>query len=122
MKRFVIMTILKLCAKILFLTIVIAGLIGVLGYAKQWDSPITYSNAFFIAGGLMIIAGGMSRLAAGEDWKVYQLISAESFRGMSSGDRANFVVEVSSQLSTMLLGVLTGVSLLILSAVAAYLF
>jgi sulfite exporter TauE/SafE len=122
MERSIIMAIIKILARVLFFTIIIGGLIAFLGYTNQWTSPIKYSNAFFIAGALMMIAGGMSRLAAGEDWKTYQMLSGESFRGMSSGDRANYIINISSQLSTMLVGILTGIVLFILSAVAAYLF
>ena len=122
MERLLVKAIIKIVAKSLALATLIGVPIGIFGYVKQWDSPITYSNAFFIAGGLMIIAGGMSRLTAGEDWSVFQLLSGESFRGMSSGERATFIINVSSQLSTVILGVLTGLLLMLVSAIAAYLF
>jgi hypothetical protein len=120
MKRFVIKVILKLCAKVILLTTVIGVVIGVIGYINQWNSPVAYSNAFFLAGCLVFIAGGMSRVAAGQEWNDFQLLDAESFRGMSSGERASFIIDASSRMSTVILGVLTGILLFLISAIAAY--
>ncbi|MFT3895158.1 MAG: hypothetical protein QM730_26330 [Anaerolineales bacterium] len=64
MKRIVIREILKVFAKAALLTTLIGILIGILGDVKEWNSTITYSNAFFVAGALMIIAGASSRYAA----------------------------------------------------------
>ena len=121
MNRIVIREILKMLAKALALTTIIGIVIGVLGYIKKWDSSISYSNAFFVAGVLIIIAGASSRYAAGQGWNSYLLVNGESFRDMSSSERANYIVEASSTLSTVILGVLTGILLIILSAIAAYL-
>lgn len=122
MEPLLLKAILKTLAKSILLTAVIAGGIGLFGYLKHWDSNITYSNVFFLAGGVMIILGAMSRLTAGESWNTFQLISAESFRGMSTSERANFIIEASSSMSALILGVLSGIFLIILSAIAAYLF
>ena len=121
MTRIVIREILKILGKATLLTAIIGALIGILGYVKEWNSSIAYSNAFFIAGTLMIIAGASSRYAAGQGWNSYLLANGESFRDMSSSERANYIVEASSTLSTVILGVLTGILLIILSAIAAYL-
>lgn len=121
MKRLVIKAIIKMCAKAIALTTVIGVVIGVIGYINQWDSSIAYSNAFFLAGCLLIIAGTASKFTAGQDWDTFQLLGAESFRGMSSGERAQFIIDVSSPINTLILGVLSGLLLILISAIAAYL-
>jgi hypothetical protein len=122
MKKLVIKAIIKMCAKSIFITAVVGVAIGIIGYINKWNSSITYSNAFFVAGCLLIIAGTSSRYAAGQDWNKFQLLNAESFREMSSGERANFIINESSPISLVILGLLSGILLIIISAIAAYLF
>ena len=121
MKRYIVKAILIMCAKIFFTTASIGGAILYIGYVKHWNTMIAYSNAFFLAGSLVIIAGGMSRAAAGDDWNIFQRLSAESFREMSSGDRANFIIEASSSISTLILGVASGLLLMLISAITGFL-
>lgn len=122
MKRLVIKAIIKMCAKSILLVAIIAVVIGIIGYINKWNSSIAYSNAFFLAGCLLIVAGASSRFAAGQQSSKYQLLNAESFRGMSSSERTNFIIDASSSMSTVILGVLTGILLMLISAIAAYLF
>ena len=121
MNRLVIMTIIKMCTEAIVLAAVIAAVIGIIGYINQWNSAIVYSNAFFLAGCLVIVAGTASRLGAGQDWKNFQLLPTESFRDMSSGERASFIVAASSPLHLVILGVLSGILLILISAIAAIL-
>jgi hypothetical protein len=121
MNRLLIGAIIKMCMKAILLTAVIAVGIGVIGYINQWNSAVAYSNAFFLAGCVVIVAGTASRLGAGQDWKNFQMLPAESFRDMSSGERARFIVAASSPLSLVILGVLSGILLILISAVAAIL-
>jgi hypothetical protein len=120
MKRLVIMAITKMCGKAILLTIIAGIVIGVIGHIKKWDTSLAYSNAFFIAGCLVIMAGMSSRLAAGQEWNTFQLLSAESFREMSSSERANFIINASSSISLVILGLLSGLLLILISAIAAY--
>ena len=122
MKRLVMKVIINMCAKTLALTTIVGVLIGVVGYLNKWDSPLKYSNAFFLAGCLVLIAGMSSRLSAGQNWHSFQLLSAASFRGMSSSDRVNFIFNTSSSISALVLGLLSGILLILISAVVAYLF
>lgn len=108
-----------MCARSILLTVVIGVIIGVIGYVNQWNSPITYSNAFFVAGALVIIAGTSSRFAAGQQIGTFQLLNSESFRNMSSGERIDYIVNVNSPIRTVILGLLTGILLMIVSAIAA---
>ncbi len=122
MKRLIIMAMVKMVAKAILITIVVVILIGLLGYLNKWPTSVQYSDAFFIAGCLLIIAGTASRLGAGQGWTTYQSVHAESFRTMSAGDRANFIVNVSSSMSLVVLGVLSGILLMIISVLVTKIF
>jgi hypothetical protein len=122
MKRLVIMAIIKMCGKAILLTIIAGIVIGVIGYMRKWDTSLAYSNAFFIAGLLIIVAGASSRLAAGQEWNNFQLLNAESFRDMSSSERANFIINASSSLSMVILGLLSGILLILISVVVMIMF
>ena len=122
MKRLVIQAILKICAESIVITTIVGVVIGIIGYLNEWNAPIKYSNAFFVAGCLVIIAGTSSRLGAGDDWQVFQLLSAESFRGMSSGERANFIINASSPVRLVILGLLSGILLMIISVLVVKMF
>jgi hypothetical protein len=121
MDRLIIQAIVKICAKSIVLATVIVLVIGIIGYINRWDSLVAYSNAFFLAGCLIIVAGGLSRFGAGQEWSAFQLLYAESFREMSNSDRANFIINASSSVSLLILGLLSGLWLILLSAIAAFL-
>jgi len=122
MKRLVVMTILKMCGKAILLTLIVGIAIGVIGYKNKWDTSLPYSNAFFIAGGLIIVAGAFSRLVAGQEWSVFQLLYAESFRNMSGSERAEFIIKASSSANLVILGLLTGIMLILISYFVTKLF
>jgi hypothetical protein len=116
MNRSILKAILKMCAKAILLALMIGIAIVVIGYLKNWSTSIAYSNAFFIAGSVLIVAGAFSRLGAGQDWHMFQSLSAESFRGMSSGERADFIVKVSTSYRVIILSILSGLLLILVSA------
>jgi len=120
MKRLVIKAIIKMCAKSILLTTIIGVIIGIIGYTNKWNSSIAYSNAFFLAGCLVIVAGTASRLGAGQEWNNFQLLNAESFREMNSSERANFIINASSSISLVILGLLTGILLILIFVIVAY--
>jgi hypothetical protein len=122
MKRLVVSAILKMCVNSIVITTIVGAVIGIIGYLNEWNAPIKYSNAFFVAGCLVIIAGTSSRIGAGDDWQVFQLLSAESFRGMSSGERANFIINASSPVRLVILGLLSGILLMIISVLVMKIF
>jgi hypothetical protein len=115
MKRPVITAMIKLCGEAVALTIFAGIVIVIIGNLKAWDTSMKYSNAFFIAGALVIIGGLSSRMAASQEWNTFQRLDAESFRGMSPTERANFIVELSSSLRLVVIGLLSGISLIIIS-------
>lgn len=119
MKGLVFKAIIKMCAKSILLAAIIGVVIGIIGYINKWNSQITYSNAFFLAGALVILAGTASRLGSG-DSSSHLLVNAESFRDMSSSERANLIIDASTSMSLVILGLLTGVWLILFSAVILY--
>jgi hypothetical protein len=122
MKRLVIVAVVKLCGEALLLTILIGIVIGIMGNLNKWDTSLAYNKAFFIAGCLVIIAGASSRLGAGEEWSNFQRLYAESFRTMSPSERANFIVDASSSVRLAIIGLVSGVLLILISELVAKLF
>ena len=122
MKRLAILAILKMFGKAILITVLAGTIIGVIGYRRQWDTSIAYSNAFFIAGCLMIVAGTSARMGASQAWNSYQQIHAESFSHMSNSERVNFIIETSSPMSLVILGVLSGVILITIAVLVTEMF
>lgn len=122
MKQLVIRAIIKMCGKAVLLTTIMGVVIGIIGNMNKWNSSIAYSNAFFIAGCLVFVAGAMSRYAASQHINDFQLLYVESFRDMSSSERAKFIIDASSSVSTVILGILTGFLLILISAFVAKMF
>ena len=122
MNRLIFTTVGKLCGEALLITALAAIAVGVLGNLNKWATSIKYSNAFFIAGALVIIGGLSSRMAASEDWITYRRIGGESFRDMSPTERANFIVEASSSLRLVIVGLLSGILLMIISSLVWEMF
>jgi hypothetical protein len=116
MKRLIITTVITLCGKAVLITGIVAAVIGVLGYVKEWDTALAYSNAFFLAGCLVIAASGLSRLNAGQEWNVFRSLYAESFRDKTVTERANYILNESSSAGFVLLGFLSGLMLILISA------
>jgi hypothetical protein len=122
MKRSVIVTVIKMCWETILITILVGIAIAIIGNLKEWDSSIKYSNAFFIAGVFVIIAGASSRMGSSQERGYFQGTYMESFRDMSPGERADFVVETSSSFRLVILGLLSGVLLILISQLVWYWF
>ena len=122
MKRLVIMAIIKMGGKAVLLAIIAGTVIGVIGHIEKWDTSLAYSNAFFLAGCFAIIAGASSRLGASQEWSKFRLLYAESFHHMSNDERANFVVDASSSLGLVILGLLSGILLILISVFVTEMF
>jgi len=122
MKRLIIMTIIKMCGEAVAIAIVVGIIIGIMGKVNQWATSLEYSNALFIAGCLVFIAGASSRRGAGQDWKYAQRLRAESFRGMNASQRANYIIEASSSGRLVILGLLSGGLLILFSLIVPKLF
>jgi hypothetical protein len=122
MKQLVIVTAIKMGGEAILLTIVVGIVIAIIGNLNEWDTSVKYSNAFFIAGSLVFIAGAASRLGSGQERNFSQGLYMESFRDMSPGERANFIVDVSSSFRLVILGLLSGVLLILISQLVWYWF
>jgi hypothetical protein len=116
------MAVIKMCGEAIFLTILAGIVIGIIGNFRKWDTSLEYSNAFFIAGCLVIVAGMLSRQVAGQEWNYFQGLYAESFRDMSPGERANFIINASSSVRLVILGLLSGMMLILISLLVTKLF
>ena len=116
------MAIIKMCGEAVLLTIFAGIVIGIIGSLNKWDTSLEYSNAFFIAGCLVIIAGTSSRLGVGQEWSYFQGLYAESFRDMSPSERANFIVNASSSVHLVILGLWSGILLILISVLVTKLF
>ena len=115
MNRLLITTIIKFCGEAVLIAIVAGFGIGIFGYLKKWDSSLAYGNAFFIAGALIIIAGAASRMGASQERNMYQMFHIDTFRNMSASEQANYVIELSSSVHLAILGILSGILLILAS-------
>ena len=122
MKRQVIVAMSKLCGEAVSITLFAVIAVVIIGNLNQWNTSMKYSNAFFIAGALVIIGGLSSRMAASQEWNIFQRSGGESFRDMSPTERANFIVEASSSLRLVIIGLLSGISLMLISSLVWELF
>ena len=122
MKRPVMMALIKMCGEALLLAILAGIAIGIIGNLNHWDTALEYSDAFFIAGSLLIIAGASSRLAAGQDLERFRGLYADSYRNMSPAERVDFIVNASSSVRLVVIGLLSGVLLILISELVAILF
>jgi len=114
-KRPVIIAMGKLCGEAFLFTIFAGIVIWIMGDLNQWNTSMKYSNAYFIAGALVIIGVLSSRMAASEDWNTFRKLGGGSLRDMSPTERANFIVEASSSMRLVIVGLLSGVSLMLIS-------
>ncbi len=122
MKRQITMAILKMCGEAVLLTILAGIVIAIIGRLSRWDSSLAYGNAFFIAGCVVFVAGASSRLGAGQDWGAFRRLHAESFRDKSPSERADLVVKASSSVRLLVLGLLSGILLMLISLLVTKLF
>jgi hypothetical protein len=54
-------------------------------------------------------------MAASEDWNIYRRLGGGGFRDKSPTELANFIVEASSSLRLVIVGLLSGIALMIIS-------
>lgn len=66
------MAMIKMCGEAVLHPIFAGIAIGIIGNLNKWDTSLEYSNAFFIAGCLVIITGASSRLGADQEVNYFQ--------------------------------------------------
>ena len=102
----------------LLITLAIGTLILILGAVGRWESNVTYSNAFFIAGLVIFVTGAISRISAGQGLFNFPSITAESYKKLNVSDRMKFIISTNSPIRLVLLGATTGLLLVLISLVA----
>ena len=117
MSKQVIQAISKFLMKSILITAAISAAILLFGYFNQWDSSVKYSNAFFVVGCLVIVAGTASRMGAGSGLHSLQYLNMESFRGMSGSERVDFIINANSPIGLVVLGLVTGMSLILIAVI-----
>jgi hypothetical protein len=122
MKRSAMRAIIKICGDAILLAGIAGIVIVVIGVTKHWDTSLAYSNAFFIAGCLVIIAGASSRLGASQQPVNFQWPYAENSREMSGTERAAFFINASSSIRLVILGLLSGILLILISVLVPKMF
>ncbi len=122
MKRQVIKATLLLSGEAVLLAFIAGCAIGTIGYLNQWNTSQKYSNAFFIAGLLIIVAGVFSRMGAGQEMSYLHRFNARGFQNMSPNERVSFVIKVSSSMHLTILGLLSGILCIIISVLVMKFF
>lgn len=108
LKKWIKNPIINLLAEAFLLTVGIGLIIFIFGRLGRWGSPVAYSNAFFLAGLLVFVAGVISRLSAGQGMFNFPSLTAESYKQMDSSERIRFIINTNSPLRLVILGILTG--------------
>ena len=122
MRRDVVVAVVKLCVEAFLITLFVGIIVVIIGQVNKWDTPLKYSNGFFFAGLMIMVAGMSSRLGANQEWEISQRLSSESFRNMSPGERQSMVVDASSSFRLVFLGVASGILLILISVLVWKLF
>jgi hypothetical protein len=115
MNRQVIQAIIRFLTKSILITAAISAVIILFGYFNHWASLVKYSNAFFVVGCLVIVAGTASRMGAGSGLHSLQYLNMESFRGMSGSERVEFIINANSPVGLVVLGFVTGMTLILIA-------
>jgi hypothetical protein len=117
MNKQVLQAIIKFLAKSILLTAAISAVIGLFGYLNHWEGSVKFSNAFFVVGCLVIVAGTASRMGAGSGLHSLQYLNMESFRGMSGSERVEFIINANSPFGLVILGLVTGMTLILIAVI-----
>ena len=105
--------ILRLIGTILGLTILVSLIVLVFGMVSRWNTPVQYSNGFFMAGVLVIIFGIFSVAGGFEQRADFSILYAESVGQASIAERTQrMVAEINQRYGFMV--VLIGVGILLI--------
>lgn len=115
MSRQVIQAIIRFLTKSILITAAVSAVIILFGSINHWESSVKYSNAFFVVGCLVIVAGTASRMGAGQGVNSLQYLNMESFRGMSGSERVEFIINANSPVGLVVLGFVTGMTLILIA-------
>lgn len=122
MKRQIILNVLKVVGQAVIITLIAALIILIVGFLKHWQTSIQYSNAFFIAGSVLIIVGGLSKFSAAAGRAPPQNSPTETHPEPSPGEQSTQVVKPSSTSRLLAIGVISGFLCFIVSALITKIF
>ena len=105
--------ILRLVGKILGATAVISLVIVLVGILLRWNDPVKFSNGFFAAGAVVIIAGLFSVTGGFIQRSTFGVLYAESAGQASSPERAQrMVADMTQRYGSFLQLLITGLLLI----------
>ena len=119
MKKIIINSIIELLAEAILFTLAIGGVIVILGYFRKWDSPVSYSDAFFLVGLLVFATCVISRLSSSQGMFNFPSLTAESYKKMDFSERMQYIIHINSPRRLVILGFLTGLFLILISVIVS---
>ena len=108
--------ILRLAGSILGITLFASAIVVAIGLFSQWNTPVQYSNGFFIAGVLVIVIGVFSIAGGFEQRANFPIIYAESAGQASIAERAQrMMADINQRYGMLVLLAGAGILLIIIS-------
>lgn len=105
--------ILRLVGLIMGAALAISLVISLIGYIYQWDKPVQFSNAFFMAGAFVIVLGVFSVTGGFAQRGNFNMMYAETAGQANQAERnQRWAGEVTQRYGTMVLLFTTGLLLI----------
>ncbi|RPJ24673.1 MAG: hypothetical protein EHM33_17080 [Chloroflexi bacterium] len=105
--------ILRLAGKILGATTLISLVVLLIGTFFQWNEPVKFSNGFFVAGAIVIVAGVFSVTGGFAQRSNFGLLYAESAGQANLAERnQRTAAEITQRYGSFLLLLVTGLLLI----------
>jgi hypothetical protein len=102
----------RLAGLILGITLIISVIVLLIGYIYHWNEPVLFSNAFFIAGVIVIIIGGLTVAGGFSQRANFNILYAESAGRADLAKRSRrSMAEVTQRYGVMILLFITGLLL-----------
>lgn len=115
--------ILRLTGTMLGLTLLISLIVAGIGLALQWNTPVQFSNGFFIAGAIVVVLGTFSIAGGFQQRANFPLIYAETASQASISERGKRMMsDIHQRYGAMILMIGTGLLLIAISVTIPHLF
>ena len=115
--------ILRLTGTMLGLTLLISLIVAGIGLALQWNTPVQFSNGFFIAGAIVVVLGTFSIAGGFQQRANFPLIYAETASQASISERGKRMMsDINQRYGAMILMIGTGLLLIAISVTIPQLF
>jgi hypothetical protein len=107
---------LRLAGIVLGLTLIVSILVLVIGYIYDWHEAVRFSNAFFAAGGILIVLGTLSIAGGFLQRADFKMSYSESAGQANIAERSQRMIsDIAQRYGAMILLVSVGVLLMIIS-------